>query len=286
MQYFFSFLPLALKINGEYKGIIHTEPKGTTVKNSDFIEFASVSSEFLPLSFRFSSPPPQVRILTSRFGDFVYPTGLIPYPLPYEKLYYYELGEATVSIICDGGCKIILDGKTYLKVEALPSKPSSCEVLFSKDGHIGLLLNLNKPTVTVFNLADGRLELLSQGDKIEILSSQLIVKSFIPSLLSHTVTTTYSSDYKSREVSRNKSLSSLSPEQFKYAFLECVAIGDKLGDFLKEGLNESSLREFIGEFDAIMPSLSPTHDYTLISDRLKFIRLKMENGKIADVDLD
>ena len=286
MKYFFSFVPLALKINGEYKGIIHTEPKGEILKPNDFIELICPSSEFLPISFCLKSPPEQIKILTSRFGSFIFPLALKPYPLGYEKLYFYEFGTTTISVVCDGVTKIIVEDKNLLLVETLHSKPRSCQVLFSENGYIGLLFELNKPTLLVFNLTKGKTELYTWADKIYLENECLITKTFSPTMLRHSVITTYSLNDFNKSIKRTLSLEKLNLEQKKYAFLECLVLGDNIDDFLASGLNATALKEFIGEFETIMPSLSPNHDFSLIGKKLKFIKFKMQDGLITDIDLD
>ncbi len=286
MQYFFSFVPVALKINGEYKGIIHTEPKGKFLKSNDLIEFLSPTSEFLPLTFCLNSPPTQVRVLSCCYGDFIYPISLKPYPLPYEKLYHFEFNEVTVSVICDGVCKIILESKNYLCVNTLPEKPHSCQVLFCENGYIGLLFTLNKQTLITFDLSNGKALLTATANKIYLENSTLITQSSVPTILSHTITTTYIGQTKKKTLVRKNSVNTLSEEQFKYAFLECASLGDDLSDFLTTDIDQNLIKEFIGEFDAIMPSLSPSHDFSLVGKNLRFIKIKTEKGKICDVIID
>ncbi len=286
MQYFFSFLPCALKVNGEYKGIITTEPKGLVLKERDFIEFVSLNSEFLPLCFLLKSPPQSVRRLCSKFGDFIYPLGFTSYPLGFQELFSISYGDIKIKVVCEGCCKLNLYSSAFSTSLPLPSKPSSCEVLFVENGYIGILLGLNRPSIYILDLNCGKEVLFYQADKFEYSSGTLLATYSPPTLLSHTVKTEFSSSGKSQKISRGKSLSQLNEMQLKYAFLECVCLKDNICDFLSPEIESSNFLSFIGQFECIMPSLSPSHDFSLVGENLRFIKLELSNQKITDAIID
>lgn len=285
MQYFFSFLPCLLKVNGKLEGLISTEPKGLPLKEGDFIEFLSPDCNYLPLGFLLKSPPPQVRRLTSIFGDFIYPLSFTPYPIFCEETLVYSHSKATVKLVCQALCNLVISTPNCQITEILPSKPSSIKVLFLENGYIGLLLQLNRPSIYIFEMANGKKMLTFQADEICYDGCVLSCKSFVPSILQHTVYTDFSSDGKNIKITRAKSLDQLSELQLKYAFLECVCLKDKVSDFLAD-IEPYSFLSFIGDFECIMPSLSPNHDFSLIGKNLKFIKLEIENRKITNAIID
>ena len=286
MQYFFSFVPCALKINGEYKGIISTEPQGESLKENDFIELLSPNSQFLSLSFLLKSPPPQVRRLISTFGDFIYPLSFPAIPYPMQELYSYSTDGIHLKIICDGFCKLIFSSPTFYTTQILPSKPSNFSVLFIKNGYIGILLELNRQSIYLFNMKNGKLELYYQADKITFQEGVIKAESHLPTLLNHTVKTRFSSSGKNVEIIRGKQIGNLNSLQLKYAFLECVCIKDEVSDFLNPEINSKLFLEFIGQFDCIMPSLSPSHDFSLVGNELRFIKFEIKDDKIANAIID
>ena len=130
------------------------------------------------------------------------------------------------------------------------------------------------------------MELFYQADKIIYQSGTVQAESHLPTLLKHTVKTEFSSSGKSVEIIRGKQITDLNLIQLKYAFLECVCLKDEVGDFLNPQVDVSLFLDFIGQFDCIMPSLSPNHDFSLIGSSLRFIRLDIKNGKIDNAVID
>lgn len=286
MQYFFSFLPFALKVNGNYKGIITTEPKGLELKEKDFIEFTSLNSEFLPLCFLLKSPPQSVRKLCSKFGDFIYPLSFTSYPLGYQELFSLNVKDINIKVICEGCCKLIISSSLRSFSAVLPSKPTSCEVLFAENGYIGVLLGLNKPSLYLFEVTCGKQKLFYQADMFEYHNQTIFTSYSPPTLLSHTVHTEFSSSGKTQKITRAKHLNELNEMQLKYAFLECVRLKDDISDFLSPQIEPENFLQFIGEFECVLASLSPNHDFSLVGKDLRFIKIELENRLITNAIID
>ena len=283
MQYFFSFVPVALKINGEFKGIIHTEPVAVNVKQTDFIEFICTQNSFLPICFTLKNKPDCVRALYSRYGDFIYPLSFTPYPV-YQKHFEYDTHDLRISVVSKGICKVYFYTVNTQQSYILPQKPQSCQVILSENGYIGLLLQLNKPYCIVFNISTGQLVFNCHADKIVCDGKKITTENFIPTLCKHKKITTFYRGEKTEMLTReNPPLNEL---QLKYAFLECANLNDDLSQFLSDDLNQNSIKNFIGDFDCILPPLSEKYDFCLAGEKLKFVKIELLNDKICDIIVD
>lgn len=285
MQYFFSPIPCGLKINGEYKGELTLEPKGTHLKSSDFIEIIPFS-DFVPVCFLFKNPPSQICRLTSHLGDFIYPISFKPLPLGYEEIFSFTNKDINLKIICDGSCKITLSSSGYFKSFSLPVKPTKHQVLFAENGYIGLLIELNRPSLYLFNTENGNKELFYQADRFIYREGKIKAITNLPTILRHQITACFFEQEKQTSIDRLKSPDELTLLQFKYAFLECCCINDSIKDFISEDIEPLSLTRFIGSFDYILPPLSSDYDFSLVGKDLRFIKIEIKNNKICNVIID
>ena len=286
--HFFSLVKCYLKINGNPCGYVFNKTLFHEIHSGDLIEF--LPENCLPIHYVFPNISPFVKCYEKMGFTLIVPHNFCQYPYLFEKKFDFDFfsEKAKVVVFNDSGCKILIQNQTDFAVFPYPFYPHKIEPFYIKDRIIALLFN--EKHAFIFN-AENKIEKLfelsarsayTQNDKICFIREP-------PTMLLHKITYSLSPPFTeiNADISRGRT-NDLPDELKKYAFLECVAIGDDITDFLSSDLNYADkLKDFLGNYIAILPPPNDKYDYLLLyDDEIKFISMKTQNGRICDIILD
>ena len=123
------------------------------------------------------------------------------------------------------------------------------------------------------------------ADEIFLENGVIYAKVITPSTLRHTIIYTIEKSEITRRIVKEKEPFTLLNETlFCFAFLESLSLKDEIGCFLQEGLDQVKLKEFIGEYDYILPCPNDSYQFTLIGSSVKFIKFTIKEQKIVDLE--
>ena len=286
MYYFFSDLNCALKINGKFMGTLSYNPISVNVLTNDFIEIIP-PCELLPINFTINNPPNSVKILPTSLGNFIYPISFKSYPLGYKELFKKDFNNYKVSVLLDGSVKFRLYTNNGTFVQNIPFYPYNVSVFYQDNRHIGLLFNGDKQFLVIKEVSSGNTIFCKLANNFYLENDKIICEQTLPTVLNHKIIATFNNANYSKKISREKELSSIKNQTlFCLAFLECVSLKDELTDFLCEHLPSEKISDFIGEFDYILTSPTPSYQFVLIGKGVKWIRFTLDNNKISDITID
>ncbi len=284
--HFFSHLSCAFKVNGQFKGILNLTPITINLSPSDFIEIIPCEN-YLSINFIASRPSTMVNFINTPFGVYAYPISFRLQNLEYKNLFSHKYNDCIIKVIADFNIKLFLNTTNDTFIEQLPFIPTKTEVFYKDNRYIGLLFCSNKQLLIIKELSTFDTVFYKFADEFKLQNNTIYSLTQTPSLLKHTIKYTYQQGNQTREVFREKETNSLvNTKLFCFAFLECVALKDDLSCFLKGGINQEKIIEFIGEFYQILPSPTPKYDFALVGEKVKFIKFNLENDLICDFILD
>lgn len=291
MNYFvFSPVKCAIKINGTFICEIYTEPVKLNINKGSLIEFFSVQDAFLPLSFILGNSTKSVAVLENENGNFIFPLSFHKYPYPYEKVYSEKLfPDFAVNVYNDCTGKMLIENSYSAKITSLPFYACVPQVVFTENRHIGLFFKENG-YFYIISAEDLENKITKKTDEITCEKNEIILKSFLPTLLAHEVTEKFCYPFQEGEVifKRGKSANALPQELKTFAFLECLRIGDDVSDFLVNDFKGiEKLKNYLGDYSFILPCPTENYEYALIyENEVKFIKFKTIDGKICDLILN
>lgn len=291
MNYFvFSPVKCVIKINGTFICEIYTEPVKLNINKGALIEFFSSQDAFLPLSFILGNSVKSVAVLENSNGNFIFPLSFRKYPYPYEKVYSEKIfPDFTINVYNDCTGKMLLENSYSAKIISLPFYACVPQVIFTENRHIGLFFKENG-YFYIINAEDLENKLTKKTDEAYYENKELILKSFLPTLLAHEVTEKFRYPFQEGiiDFKREKSINALPQELKTFAFLECLRIGDDVSDFLVNDFKgKEKLKNYLGNYSFIQPCPTENYEYALIyENEVKFIKFKTINGNICDLFLN
>lgn len=291
MNYFvFSPVNCGIKINGTYICEIYTEPVKLNINKGDLIEFFSCKDAFLPLSFILGNSVKSVAVLENDNGNFIFPLSFHKYPYPYEKIYSEKVfSDFALNVYNDCTGKLLVENSTCAKIIPLPFYACVPQVIFAENRHIGLFFKENG-YFYIINSENLENKLVKKTDEAYYENGELILKSFLPTLLAHEITERFRHPFQEGVINfkRGKPTNALPQELKTFAFLECLRIGDDVSDFLVDDFKgKEKLKNYLGNYTFIQPCPAENFEYALIYEReVKFIKFKTINAKICDLILN
>lgn len=269
--YFLSYLPCAVKFNGEYIGKA-TENYSIKESEKGLYEFIPLRSGYLQSSFlwneKLSDATENVQIIDLYGGFLIIPKFKRQIVSDYKELFFKTIDfpdfSASVEVFNENGCKLTVkccDGKT---TEALPLTPVSLDLEKAHlNGRAYLLAFLsNKKTAAFgFELSKSRVKTIFRRncDGYEARDNILNLTELKNDLLRHTVVTKW--DFTdgitlvNASFRRGRELYALPAPLLPYAFFEELNLGKDPSDFLTPRLRPRAmeLKEFFGDYLAVLP---------------------------------
>ena len=280
----FSQIQCVLKVNGIYKGIINLNPTELELSSQDFIEFIPLEN-LQSITFILAKESPQIKVAKTNICNYIFPLYFLPKYSGYKKLYSTQENNYHLQIVLDGVCKITLSTESLTHTEIVPFKPNNISVFYKDSRYIGLLFALNINICVILDVKNCTTIFYKQVEQAYHENDVIYTLIRPSSILCHTVIYKIKNGEITRQISRNKEPYSLTNQSlFCFAFLECVSLKDDISPFLAEGLPQDKIVGFLGDYDYILPCNSPLYDFALVGESIKFVKFKVENGKIIDLE--
>lgn len=284
VYHIFSQINCYIKINGEYKGILSLTPLTLNLNGLDFIELLP-QNNFCPIYFTLSNPPPQVKTHNTSFGVYLYPVYFLSQNLGYKELFFKEYENFNLKVVLDGICKIIITNNAGCFTETISFNPTNFSVFYKDNRYIGLLFNLDKQLFILLDHQNLKTIFYKLVDEIYLENGVIYAKIATPSTLCHTIIYTIEKGEITRQIVKEKEpFTLLNDTLFGFAFLESLSLKDEIGYFLQESINQEKLKEFIGEYDYILPCPNASYQFTLIGSSVKFVKFTIKEQKIVDLE--
>ncbi|MBQ8657742.1 MAG: hypothetical protein IJ506_01265 [Clostridia bacterium] len=295
--YFLSSRPCALTLNGAYFGLTSTFEKFAEVSPKDgiFAEFipegASPIRFFITENLRFT-PPEGCEVYLLKDGVAVFARDFPPNDFSLQPLLQKKFDSCLATLFKQGRIQLSLENSGELFVATLP--PSFAPVDLKEEN--GYILVDGEKEIALYS---PRAELLlhekalsytfENGELRAVLPLSDRLKRTAECVWTLSETGVARASFTLRQEGAENA-ERLREELLPYAFFESVLIGAEVTQMLSEELAEKadSLREFLGDFIGVTLTNDP-RELGLVYKKaerlfeLKYFRVTVENGKIADV---
>lgn len=290
--YFISNIPAYLKINGNYAGIIGKNPSFTEAAENSLFEFLPLDENFSPCYSEINGSF-YVKSLNLCNGVALFPVfprlKALPYKVIFQKNYNFSQIFLTVTVITDGTPKFFIDGAVKESGE-LPFIPYDADVNILSDAVI-ISFGGEKTAVYAYipNERGATMIFKDVVNSAEISSGALITKKIKRTIIPVEITEIRRFGGESdplRNVTLLKSVYAINEKLFTAAFMELIAVGADVKNYLSPTLKTKSdkLKEFIGNAVYVFPSPEKITDAVVVTDeKASVYSLTKENSLITNV---
>lgn len=269
--YILSFLPCAVKFNGEYIG---KASENYAIKKAEkgFFEFIPLTGDFTPASFLWENKQPDdnenVQIIDLYGGFLIIPKFKKQVISDYKELFYKKIDfpdfSASLEVFNENGTKLTVRCGNDKVTESMPFLPVSLDIekaFLNGRAYLLVFLSDKKTAAFGFELTESRIKTVFRRvcDGYEAKDNLLTITELKNDLLRHRVTTKWDFSngvtLKEANFRRDRELYSLPSPLLPYAFFEELALGKDPADFLTPRLRPraAELKEFFGNFRAVLP---------------------------------
>ena len=267
LYYFCADKTSALKIDGEFLGIISPTPACfPKTKMDSFIEFCPLDGQNSPVCFVLNeqflqTPPENLTVVTSLNAVIVY------FRLPnlinhLGVINQRNFNRASVTVYTDNGYKLSLQTPNDFYCEQLDFKVDSCEFTPIFNDNLLLITYNQSPVFYGVYKLEGSITKLLGGNAERITTNPFRVQQNFFDIANHQVTTEY--EYFGGELkTKNKTVcvkdefnvDQLPQEILPFAFAEELLVGGNVDKFLADNVikNKDKLNGYLGNFIGTCP---------------------------------
>ncbi len=302
--YFLSPVPCALKVNGNFSGIV-TENYSILPFTEGFYEMLPLSARRFPLRFELTKDmktPDNIRIIDLYGGFLVIPdfpsyTGG-KFCLFGKQKIFLSRGEVLVTCYRGDGIRLIAESDNGLAIENLPFLPDAVKfekIATGKKEYLFCAIEAEKTLLVAFDPSEGLkvvFRMLCADYKLH--GNRLETTEVFKDIVGHKRITVW--EFGDRPVSVSVSVTGARPvyalteKLFPYAFFEEFPIGGDVSDYLTLRLRPRAdeLADFLGEFTSVLPPphFAPQDSVLLLRENgIDYAKAEMSGGAIDNVTL-
>ncbi len=307
LYYFFSELPLVIKINGEYKGKIDKNFKKFDLPKDSFIEACPLNTAGFPISFmldsHFLSSPTEGIIITDLKGAFVINFSLLSSFAPFSIISQQKFPFAVVTVFRENGLKLSIETPSDFYAETLfmPDCDAVITPFALGDKQFVAVHFLGEKNLLVcFLLEDKIVKVFSSAIDEACFDNGLKTTHKFLDIAKHKITVEW--DYSGARLTaknffierdENYNVDSLSDSLLPYAFLEELLVGGNADEFLSDELKKNAchLKGFFGEYIGVFPppDFRNTYEVGVIYCKnqnkyyAEYFSFDIENKKICNI---
>ena len=293
--YFLSPVPCALKVNGNFSGIV-TENYSILLFTEGFYEMLPLSARRFPLRFELTKDmkaPDNIRII-DLYGGFL----VIPDFPSYTGGRFCLFGEVLVTCYRGDGIRLIAESDNGLAIENLPFLPDAVKfekIATGKKEYLFCAIEAEKTLLVAFDPSEGLkvvFRMLCADYKLH--GNRLETTEVFKDIVGHRRITVW--EFGDRPVSVSVSVTGARPvyalteKLFPYAFFEEFPVGGDVSDYLTLRLRPRAdeLADFLGEFTSVLPPphFAPQDSVLLLRENgIDYAKAEMSGGAIDNVTL-
>ncbi len=300
--YFLSAIPCALKLNGEFLGVIGENYSILPYKNGLF-EFIPLLRGYAPSCFILRKEQPDnnenARIIDLYGGFLIIPKFSERAASDFKELFFKTIDFPNFSVelrvYVENGIKISVRRGKDKTVKSIPFVPKTLNLekaFLNERAYLVAFLSDKKTAVFGFEISENGIKtvLKRECDGFEAKNDKVFLTESISDVLRHTVTSTWSFNggvsLEKIDVYRGKEPYELPEMLLPYAFFEELRLGKNVSDFLTPRLRPRAddLKTFIGDFSAVLPPPHFKNDndvLLLYGNRAEYANLRY-SGRLID----
>ena len=277
MYYFSAENTCAVKVNGNFVGILNQSVQPFHIPTQSLIEILSLNAKTDSYNFilndAFLTTPPKFAVITDLKGGYLIKILNFTVERHFKIYAQQKFGDIQITVFCDNCPKISVEGRNIFNIQTVDFffTDAKIDCLFLNGKRFFAIAFRGEKTFLRIIREDGKTVFEKTVNAFDI-KSGLVTEEYMVDIAGHTVKTIWGVsneeivENKRQIISRkNFSIHAVPEKILPYAFLEELLVGGDIAPFISDNLigKEKSIKNFFGNFVGIMPPPS-FRDYSEI----------------------